>query len=80
MPKTNVTKVNKPIEEQVAEDTIQEPEIVMDVDDNILEPETGQEPAGPDQSMPVSTEPNPPSERKATSYINVSDYILCEIN
>lgn len=72
MPKTSIAKINKLIEEEVIEDTAQESETVMEVDDNILEPETGQEPAGPDQSMPVSTEPNPPSERKATSYINVN--------
>lgn len=36
------------------------------------EPEAGLEPAGPDQSLPVSAEPNPPPERKVTSYINVS--------
>lgn len=42
------------------------------------EPEMGQEPAGPDQSLPVSSEPGSgqqppiPRERTATSYINVS--------
>lgn len=28
-------------------------------DDNVQEPEAGLEPAGPDQSLPVSAEPNP---------------------
>lgn len=48
------------------------------------EPEMGQEPAGPDQSLPVSSEPNSgqqppiPRERTATSYINVG-YILQNI-
>ncbi|XP_025830854.1 polycomb protein Sfmbt isoform X2 [Agrilus planipennis] len=41
-------------------------------DDNIQEPETGQEPSGPDQSMPVPSELQPPPERKATSYINTT--------
>lgn len=42
------------------------------------EPEMGQEPAGPDQSLPISSEPGSvqqppiPRERTATSYINVS--------
>lgn len=37
------------------------------------DPEAGQEPAGPEQSLPVSSEmASPPSERKVTSYINVS--------
>lgn len=49
-----------------------EPSGEEDGDDNVQEPEAGLEPAGPDQSLPVSTEPNPPVERKATSYINVS--------
>ncbi|XP_071454837.1 MBT domain-containing protein 1-like isoform X2 [Hetaerina americana] len=42
-----------------------------------MEPEMGQEPAGPDQSLPVASEPSPPTslpelprERTATSYIN----------
>jgi hypothetical protein len=45
------------------------------------EPEMGQEPAGPDQSLPVSSEPASgqqppiPRERTATSYINVS-YVI----
>lgn len=41
--------------------------------DDVQEPEAGLEPAGPDQSLPVASEPNPPAERKATSYINVSN-------
>ncbi|XP_063222708.1 polycomb protein Sfmbt isoform X2 [Bacillus rossius redtenbacheri] len=38
------------------------------------EPEMGQEPSGPDQSLPVSTEPNQPPiprERPASSYISM---------
>lgn len=50
------------------EDVTIEEEVEVDVQ----EPEAGLEPAGPDQSLPVATEPNPPAERKATSYINVS--------
>lgn len=47
-------------------------EAEMDVEvEDMQEPETGQEPAGPDQSLPVSSEAEPPAERKATSYINV---------
>lgn len=45
------------------------PVIKQEID--IVEPEMGQEPSGPDQSMPVAAEPTPPLERKATSYINV---------
>lgn len=42
-------------------------------------PETGQEPAGPDQSLPISSDMCPPIERKATSYINVvSESVLPE--
>ncbi|XP_026463906.1 polycomb protein Sfmbt-like isoform X3 [Ctenocephalides felis] len=38
----------------------------------VKEPEAAPEPIGPDQNLPVSSEPQiaPPSERKATSYIN----------
>lgn len=43
----------------------------MEVEDIQEEPEAGLEPAGPDQSLPTSTESKPPPERKATSYINV---------
>lgn len=43
----------------------------MEVEDIQEEPEAGLEPAGPDQSLPISAESNPPPERKATSYINV---------
>ena len=42
-------------------------------------PEMGQEPAGPDQSLPVASEPSVPTppplpspERTPTSYVNVS--------
>lgn len=54
---------------------------VMKQDNDISEPETGQEPAGPDQNLPVATvaansESMPPPERKATSYINVSVNLL----
>lgn len=39
------------------------------------EPEMAQEPAGPDQSLPIASEPDQPPlprGRTATSYINVS--------
>lgn len=69
-PKTEKLKFEKPtkaIKEEVSE--------AVDVDskqeDDSSEPEMGQEPAGPDQSLPVSSELMPPQERKATSYINV---------
>ncbi|XP_967817.2 polycomb protein Sfmbt [Tribolium castaneum] len=53
-----------------------EPEIEreeMEVADDNQGPEAGQEPAGPDQSLPVATDANPPPERKATSYINATN-------
>lgn len=37
-------------------------------------PEAGQEPAGPDQNLPVSADLNPSSERKADCG-NVRDFI-----
>lgn len=48
----------------------------------VKEPEAAPEPIGPDQNLPVSSEPQiaPPSERKATSYINVSSYVILVLN
>ncbi|KAF2895362.1 hypothetical protein ILUMI_10816 [Ignelater luminosus] len=43
------------------------------------EPETGQEPSGPEQSMPVASDPQPPAERKATSYINSHEVISAKV-
>lgn len=40
-------------------------------DNQELEPEAAQEPVGPDQSLPVSAEAEPPMERKVTSYVKV---------
>lgn len=63
--------------------------VTKEEEGEMAEPETAQEPAGPDQSLPVASnassasvgppanEPEPPPERKATSYINVR---LCPIN
>lgn len=53
------------------ETTVEEDEL-----DDVQEPEAGLEPAGPDQSLPVASEPNPPAERKVTSYINVSFFLM----
>lgn len=39
-----------------------------------FQPEPGQEPIGPEQNLPASSEiTEPPVERKVTSYINVSN-------
>lgn len=72
VPKLHTVKMSKVEENEPSMIPKCEPSGEEDGDDNIQEPEAGLEPAGPDQSLPVSTEPNPPVERKATSYINVS--------
>lgn len=82
-PKPQLTKPSPQVktDEQQPEQVVmtitpkREVSIDEEVDDDVQEPEAGLEPAGPDQSLPVATsEPNPPPERKATSYINVSNY------
>ncbi|KAJ3631401.1 hypothetical protein MTP99_012530 [Tenebrio molitor] len=65
------TKVIK-AEHQEQEQTSPSVKDDMEVVDDNQGPEAGQEPAGPDQSLPVSTDVNPPPERKATSYINTT--------
>lgn len=37
-----------------------------DADDNVQEPEAGLEPAGPDQSLPIATEPDLPDENPSS--------------
>lgn len=73
-PKPQMNKPAIKIEEQVVTTLTPKEEVQIDEDvlDDVQEPEAGLEPAGPDQSLPVATESNPPAERKATSYINVS--------
>ncbi|XP_017781166.1 PREDICTED: polycomb protein Sfmbt isoform X2 [Nicrophorus vespilloides] len=77
-PKTSFTKTFKREEvlkqtSSVAKSSDSNEEIDVDIDEVVDEPETGAEPAGPDQSLPVSTEPSPPSERKVSSYITSSN-------
>lgn len=70
VPKQLSPKIDKPV-------VIKEEPINLDIlkhEIDIMEPETGQEPSGPDQNMPIAAEPTPPLERKATSYINVSNF------
>lgn len=50
---------------------VKDEQIAEEAQDEVQEPEMGQEPSGPEQSLPVSSDLQPPSERKATSYINV---------
>lgn len=50
---------------------VKDDQIAEEAQDEVQEPEMGQEPSGPEQSLPVSSDLQPPSERKATSYINV---------
>jgi hypothetical protein len=69
------TKVIK-AEHQEQEQTSPSVKDDMEVVDDNQGPEAGQEPAGPDQSLPVSTDVNPPPERKATSYINVGSTLV----
>ncbi|KAB0798790.1 hypothetical protein PPYR_06670 [Photinus pyralis] len=66
MPAPRVIKVEsvsipKP---EIKEEKVETPENVLQ------EPEAGLEPSGPEQSMPIASDPQPPLERKATSYIN----------
>lgn len=80
MPKVEMDTLEENLENVVLKK--EKNEIVKKEVENVMEtnkdvdnhgPEAGQEPAGPDQNLPVSAEANnPPSERKATSYINVS--------
>ncbi|KAF5304552.1 hypothetical protein FQA39_LY09603 [Lamprigera yunnana] len=56
----------EPTEKPLAEDTVQEPE-------------AGLEPSGPEQSMPIASDPQPPSERKATSYINSHESVSAKV-
>ncbi|XP_063910935.1 polycomb protein Sfmbt isoform X2 [Zophobas morio] len=72
------TKVVKPEmveQEQITPVKKEEMEVVEDNHG----PEAGQEPAGPDQSLPVSSDVNPPPERKATSYINTTNTISTKL-
>ncbi|XP_023014012.1 scm-related gene containing four mbt domains isoform X1 [Leptinotarsa decemlineata] len=74
---TSTTNLKQP----KVEIKVEEPTMSTFIDDNLTVtsdetneehqgPEAGQEPAGPDQSMPVSSEVvDPPAERKATSYV-----------
>lgn len=71
-PKVITPKGNKPVEEKIKHSVEVQSCGEMEVEDIQEEPEAGLEPAGPDQSLPISAEPNPPPERKATSYINVN--------
>lgn len=76
-PKPHFIKSIKTEDINIQNELDKEIDMETEVDDDIQEPETGQEPAGPDQSLPVSSEPqNPPPERKVTSYINVSRVAL----
>lgn len=74
-PKPQITKPQVKTDEQLVAIVTSKDEITMEEEevDDVQEPEAGLEPAGPDQSLPVASEPNPPAERKATSYINVSN-------
>lgn len=74
-PKPQITRPQVKIEEQLGMTVTPKEEVAVEEDeiDDVQEPEAGLEPAGPDQSLPVASEPNPPTERKATSYINVSN-------
>lgn len=73
-PKPQMTRVQVKTEEPILSTITPKQEVKTEeeVEVDVQEPEAGLEPAGPDQSLPVATEPNPPAERKATSYINVS--------
>lgn len=56
-------------------------DIPKDDEDDHQGPEAGEEPIGPDQSLPVSSSDVldlPPQERKVTSYVNVSCIILLQ--
>lgn len=57
----------EPLPSQIKSETEEE----KPAETSMNEPEAGQEPSGPEQSMPVASDPQPPAERKATSYINV---------
>lgn len=75
-PKPQVNRPQVKTEEPVLTTVTPKVEVPTEeeVEDDVQEPEAGLEPAGPDQSLPVATEPNPPPERKATSYINVCSH------
>ncbi|KAK5644212.1 hypothetical protein RI129_008057 [Pyrocoelia pectoralis] len=49
------------------------------IENNVQEPQTGLEPSGPEQSMPVPSDPQPPLERKATSYINCHEVVSAKV-
>ncbi|KRT84601.1 Sterile alpha motif containing protein, partial [Oryctes borbonicus] len=71
--KPHLIKTIKTEDINVQNEFDKEIDMETEVDDDMQEPETGQEPGGPDQSLPVSSEPqSPPLERKVTSYVNVS--------
>ncbi|GJQ65632.1 Sfmbt [Trypoxylus dichotomus] len=69
--KPHLIKTIKTEDINVQNEIDKEIDMETEIDDDMQEPETGQEPGGPDQSLPVSSEPqNPPLERKVTSYVN----------
>ncbi|KAJ8927175.1 hypothetical protein NQ314_020451 [Rhamnusium bicolor] len=69
---TKLPKADELDIEEFANQIVEKETIKSEVSDE-QGPEAGQEPAGPDQSLPVSSDVvNPPPERKVTSYVNVS--------
>lgn len=71
--KTSPVKITEKLEKpvKIKEEPLDDIDVIKESETGIKEPETGQEPQGPDQNLPTPSEPVPPSERKATSYINV---------